>query len=621
MMRTIREKTHILLYVLVFCFVALIVIEWGAKYSDTAHKKRGIIGKIDGNEIRYADFQSVYFNQMKQAQQQREGEALTESETEALSEQVWTQMIEGAILNDFIKRNGVVVSDSEIAFDLRSNPPDFLRQSPSFQTDGKFDENKYIQALNNPQYAKEWATIENVLRSQLPYNKVQSMIASSVRVTESELRQEYAKRTLKLNGQLVYFSPAEFSMQTISVSDDELKAYYDAHLEDFKEPEKAKLAYVNFDDTATKEDSAEVLERLADVRKQVMEGKDFGELAKAYSADKGSAKDGGSVGWFTKGRMVKEFEEACFKGKKGDIVGPIKTQFGYHIIRIDSTRFVKDDKKKLAKSKDKKAPPIQDSVLARHILIKMEASQTTIETARENANLFYEAAKEGGFDLALEKYRAKFKLNVDTTAEIINNDMGMVAGFPDRLRQAVHFAFHEDIGAVTKPHKTGYGFTLFKLISHSKAEIKSLDQVRDRVKNSVSDEKRKELAFKKAQDFRAKMATLTDIKKIDSALVIHDLNNFTANSSIPGVGRDARLSGVLFQIPMSALSPPIKGSRGSYLAQVFTRDAFNETRYQEARGNLKQQLLSAKQQRAYRDWLDGLKKKSEIQDFRADFNL
>ncbi len=621
MMRTIREKTHILLYILVGCFVGLIVIEWGAQYSDVAHKTRGIIGKIDGNDIRYADFQSIYFNQMKQAQQQRDGEALSESELEALSEQIWNQIIEESIVNAFIKQNGIVVSDSEIVFDLNNNPPDFLRQSPSFQTDGKFDANKYIQALHNPQFAKEWVNIENILRAQLPFTKVQNMITASVRVTESELRQEYAKRNLKLTGQLIYFSPAEFSTNTLTVSDDEIKVYYDKHTEDFKEPEKAKLVYVHFDPSATKEDSAEVWERIKDVHRQAVDGKDIAELAKTYSADKGSAKDGGSLGWFTRGRMVHEFEEACFNGKKGDVIGPIKTQFGYHIIKIDSTRFVKDDKKKLAKSKDKKSPPIQDSVLARHVLIKMEASQTTIETARENAALFYESAKESGFDNALEKYRSKHSLAADTTAELVRNEMGMVAGFPDRLHQVVHFAFHDEVGSVSKPYKTSLGFTVFKLIAHAAAETKSMESVRGRITNSVLDEKRKELALKKAQEYRAKMAVLSDVKRIDTTIVIRDLNNVAMSGSIPGVGRDARLSAALFQVPLSVLSDPIAGSRGAYLVQILYRDVFNETKYQEARGGLRQQLLNAKQQRAYRDWIDGIKKKSEIQDFRADYNL
>ncbi len=613
MMTKIREKTHLLLYVLIFCFIALIVIEWGANYSDTARTQRGIIGKIDGDDVRYADFQTVYFNQVQQMQQQKEGETLSESEMEMLSDQIWNQMVEETLLRNFIKSNDVAVGDSEVVFHLRNNPPDFLRQSPSFQTDGNFDMNKYLQALNNPAYAKEWAQIENILRMQLPYTKLQRIITASSRVTEAELRQEYARRYLKINGQLIFFSPSEFSASTIDVSDDELKTYYDAHIEEYKEPEKARLIYVTFSDAATKEDSAEVFSRLDDVRKQLSEGKDFSDLAKTYSMEPGASKSGGELGWFTRGRMVKEFEDACFNAKAGDVVGPVVTQFGYHIIKIEETKF-KDKKKKSEVDQ-------QDSVKASHILIKMEASPTTVETARENATGFYELAKEKGFDEAMTKYGARFSLLVDTTAEILNNEYGMVAGFPDRMKNVVRFAFIDEIGSTAKPHRTSLGFTIFKSISRTKALTQPLDVVKDRVKNSVLDEKRKELAFKRAQEYRAKMTTMVDIKRIDTTFYIRDLNNFTANSSIPGVGRDARLAGALFQVPLSILSEPVKGTRGAYLVQLFTRDEFNESKYQSTRDELKRQLVNAKQQRAYREWLEAYRKGTTIEDFRADFNL
>ena len=461
MMTKIREKTHLLLYVLIFCFVGLIVIEWGANYSDTARTTRGVIGKIDGDDIRYADFQTAYFNQIQQMQQKKDGESLSESEMEMISDQIWNQMIEETLLRNFINKNDIAVGDSEVVFHLRNNPPDFLKQSPSFQTDGAFDANKYVQALSNPAYAKEWAQIENILRMQLPYSKLQSMIVLSARVSDAELRQEYARRNLKVNGQLIFFSPSEFSANTIDVSDDELKAYYEAHIDEYKEPDKARLAYVNFSDAATKDDSAEVFARLDDISKQIKDGKDFADLAKMYSTEPGASKSGGELGWFTRGRMVAEFEEACFDAKAGDIVGPILTQFGYHIIKIEETKF-KDKKKKSDAGQ-------QDSVKASHILIKMEASPTTIETVRENANAFYELAKDGEFDEAVEKYSVKHSLRVDTTAEMLNNEFGMVAGFPDRLKNVVRFAFNEEIGSTSKPHRTSLGFTIFKTISRSKA--------------------------------------------------------------------------------------------------------------------------------------------------------
>ena len=613
MMTKIREKTHILLYVLIFCFIALIVIEWGANYSDTARAQRGVIGKIDGDDVRYADFQTVYFSQIQQMQQQKDGETLSESEMEMISDQIWNQMVEETLLRNFIKKNEITVGDSEVVFHLRNNPPDFLKQSPSFQTDGNFDINKYVQALNNPAYAKEWAQIENILRTQLPYSKLQRMITVSSRVTDAELRQEYSRRNLKVNGQLIFFSPSEFSTNSIPVTDEELKTYYEGHIDEYKEPEKARLVFVNFSDAATPEDSAEVFARLDDIRKQINEGKDFTDLAKTYSMEPGAAKSGGELGWFTRGRMVKEFEDACFGAKAGDIVGPVMTQFGYHIIKIEETKF--KNKKKNTEADQ------QDSVKAAHILIKMEASPTSIETFRENANGFYELAKDKGFEQAMEKYGSKFSLKIDTTAEMVSNEFGMVAGFPDRMKNIVRFAFSDDIGSIAKPHRTSTGFTIFKILSRTKAETRSLEAVNERVRNAVLDEKRKELAFAKAQEFRSKMSTLADVRKIDTTFYIRDLNNFTINSSIPGVGRDAKLAGALFQTPLSILSEPIKGTRGAYLVQLFTRDEFSETKYQAARDELKKHIINAKQQRVYRDWLEAYRKGVTIEDFRADFNL
>ncbi len=621
MMTKIREKTHVLLYVLVFCFVALIVVEWGAQYSDVGSQSRGTIGKINGDDIRYADFSGAYTNQVNQARQQKDGESLTDAEIDQISEQIWSQFIEEKLLRKFIDKNSIVVGDSDIVNELKNNPPEFIKNSPAFLTDGKFDASKYAQALNNPQFAKEWAQVEGVLRAQMPYNKLQAQIGSVAHITESELRQEYARRNLKLNGQLIYFSPAEFSSTDIQISDDEIKNYYNAHTDEFKEQEKSKLAYVSFDDSPTSQDSTDVIEKIADVKKQVLEKKDFSELAKLYSSDRGANQSGGSLGWFTKGAMVREFEEACFndKVKKGDVIGPVLTTFGYHIIRIDSTRFAKD--RKSSKPLKKGDPEPKDSVLAHHILIKMEASQTTIETARENASLFYETAKEESFAAAYEKYRAKYNLKADTTLEIVKNESGVIAGFPDRMKNIQRFAFSEKPGSLARPNGTHLGFTVFTIVSHTDEGMTSLANAKEKIRATLLEEKRKDMAFKKAQEFRAKINSIADVTKIDSSITVRQLTNFLLANSVPGVGRDARLNGAIFNLPISTLSDAIKGARGAYIVQITSKEDINEAKYQDSRMQLKQALIGQKQQRAYREWLEAMKKKAKIEDFRALFNL
>jgi peptidylprolyl isomerase/peptidyl-prolyl cis-trans isomerase D len=611
LMTRIREKLHIVLYLLVFFFIALIVVEWGANYSDIARSSRGVVGRVDGEDIRYADFHSALYNQSQLMQQQRGGEPLNESEMDNVSEQIWEQIVEQQLLQKLVREANLAASDSEIVFHLRYNPPDFLRQNPSFQTDGNFDQVKYLQALNNPQYAKAWTDIERALRAQLPFSKAQSLITSTVRVTEGELRQEYARRHLTVSGRLVFFSPAAVPVEQVNVTDDDLQAYYDAHLDDFKQPERARLVHVSFSDKPTASDSAEIFARLDDIKKQFAEGKDFAELAKIYSEEPGATESGGDLGWFGRNRMVKPFEDACFGAKAGDIVGPIETQFGYHIIKVEETKF----------KPRKKDAPDEDSVKARHILVRMAPSNNTVETARENATAFYEEAKSNGWTSAMAKYGERFALRADTTAEITNNEFGMIAGFQDRMRQVLRFAFSNDVGSVSPPHRTSSGFTTFGIANRSKAGIQPLDDVRERIRNLVTDEKRKELAFTRAQDVRTKIQVLEEIRLADTSLVITEFSGLALNGSISGVGRDTKINGQLFQLTPGALSAALKGARGSYIVQLSRRDEFKEQLYQDKRGELKEQLLNAKRQRAYREWLEAMKKAVDIEDFRADFNL
>ncbi len=611
LMTQIREKLHIVLYLLVFCFVALIVIEWGANYSDIARSSRGVVGRIAGEDVRYADFHTALYNQSQALQQQRGGEPLSEMDMENVSEQIWQQMIEQHLLKRLIQSANLAASDSEIVFHLRYNPPDFLRQNPSFQTDGNFDQVKYLQALNNPQYAKAWAEIEQALRAQLPYNKAQALITSTVHVTEGELRQEYARRNLKVSGRLIFFGPAMIPADQVTVSDDEIQTYYNAHLEDFKQPERARLSHVSFSDKPTADDSAEVFARLQDIQKQISEGKSFEELAKIYSEEPGATESGGSLGWFGHHQMVKPFEDACFAAKVGDIVGPIETQFGYHIIKIE-------DRKNGPKKKD---GADEDSVKARHILIRMAPSNNTVETARENASAFYDEAKANGWASAMEKYGERFGLRADTTVEITNNEFGMIAGFPDRMRQVVRFAFTDDVGSVARPHRTSSGFTVFGLVSRGEAGVQPLSDVKERVRSLVTDQKRIDMVFERAQQIRNRIQTLEDVVRMDTSLVITEFSGLAMNGSISGVGRDTKINGQLFQIPVTSVSSALKGARGAYIVQLSRREEFKEQLYQDARNELKEQLLNAKRQRAYREWLEAAKKSADIKDFRADFNL
>ena len=122
----------------------------------------------------------------------------------------------------------------------------------------------------------------------------------------------------------------------VKITDDEIETYYKGHKDEFTNPESVKARHILLKVPEGADDKAweEAESKAEDIKKKLENGEDFAELAKKYSDDPGSRNKGGDLGFFTKGRMVPEFESAAFSLKPGEISDPVKTDFGYHIIEV-----------------------------------------------------------------------------------------------------------------------------------------------------------------------------------------------------------------------------------------------------------------------------------------------
>lgn len=146
-----------------------------------------------------------------------------------------------------------------------------------------------------------------------------------------------------------------------AITDEAVQAYYDERSVQFARPQvKARHILVE-------EES-----RALDLKKRIEAGADFGELAREHSTDRGSARLGGELGWFEKGRMVEEFSEAAFGAEKGAVVGPVQTRFGFHLIEVQDKR----DKTPLE--------DVRDQIVA---ALRQDAVQALIDSTRESMTL------------------------------------------------------------------------------------------------------------------------------------------------------------------------------------------------------------------------------------------
>ncbi len=598
-MNKMREHMAVILFIVLVLFLASMTIGGlvgGANIVDIIFGRNpNAVAEVNGKSIPFEQFYKNYQQEIINYRE-RTGREPEGFQLQNIEDQVFNSMIQNELVSQALKKKGIRASDGEILFEILNNPPQILRQQKVFQDSaGNFDMNKYREALNNPN--ADWRPVEDYLRAVLPYQKLQREILSSVRVTEEELRLEFMRRNLKAKVRYVFFDPRDYMDKVGQISEDEMRRYYNEHKEEFREPEKRKIKFVFFPKTPSAKDTADTYDFANQLLKRAKSGEDFAELAKTYSDDEGTAEKGGDLGFFAKGAMVKPFEEAAFKAKPGQVVGPVKTRYGLHIIKVEA--------KKREKGKE--------LVHARHILLKFKPSVETVDAARSQAEYIAETAQKVG----LEQAAAPESVKVEETPFFTEGGFIPQIGLNRRIS---NFVFHNAVGKVSDVYETNRGFYVVEVAAIQKERIRPFEDVKSQIENILKRQKAMALAgeaCKQAYQKIKKGASLFDV--VDDPSKVREPDPFTMAGPVPGLGMDRKFIGAAFALEPGEISPPVEGTKGWYLIELIDKDKFDEKAYQAARPQLYQQLLQRKRARAYSEWLAELKKNADIKDYRYYF--
>ncbi|MDG1848226.1 MAG: peptidylprolyl isomerase, partial [Candidatus Marinimicrobia bacterium] len=334
-MVTLRKRMTIVLWALLLLFLLSMSVGGlvgGANIIDQ------IAGRIDPSRviarINDQDISPDYFNNLvnQQINQAKEnGQTVNDALYERVRNSAWTNLVQEVLVSAEIKRLGLGATDEEIIYHLRENPPEFLRSNPTFHTDGNFDSEKYLLALSSPQ-GDEWTPIENWMRtSYIPNLKLTQYLNENVLVTAEDIKNDFVKKNVKYTIDAIHVTYDKAPKDDIEPSDNELTEEYNASLSDFKHEELRNLSFVSWKKSPSSQDSLNNTYLVADIMDRAKAGEDFSSLANEYTQDPSNQEKGGDLGWFGKGQMVKPFEDAAFKAKKGSIIGPIESRFGSHI--------------------------------------------------------------------------------------------------------------------------------------------------------------------------------------------------------------------------------------------------------------------------------------------------
>ena len=557
------------------------------------------VAEVNGREILYTDWQQRV--QQATQSQQRSGRSLTQDEVQQIENQVLDEMIMQVLLEQEYRRRGITVSDEELREFARYAPPPFMYNNPDLQTEGRFDPAKYQRLLASPQARQGGIllALESYYRTEIPKEKLFELVTDGVYLSDAELWRAWQDERDSAQVSYVVWRPVADSSAQQAVTDAEIRAYFDSHKAEFERPGRARLSVVRIPRTITAADTAAVRDRIARLRAEIAGGAAFEDVARRESHDTVSGANGGDLGRGARGRFVKEFEDAAYRLRPREMSGPVLTQFGYHLIRLDERK--------------------GDTLALRHILLRIAQGDSAATLTDRRADELARIAAGSEDPTKLDSAAKELGLQIHEIDAI----EGQPASLGTEMVPSVSaWAFAgARAGEISELYDDDGGYWLARLDTIVPGGEPRLERVRDEIRQRVARDKALDRLIPAAQQFaRDAVGSTLETAAKNAGLTVIRTPTFTRLGFVPGLGQYSRPMGAAFSLPVGAVSAPVKDESGVFVLRVdrrvnASRDEF-EKQVEAMRGQRVQQL---KRQRLQL-FLEDLRRAAEIEDHRKDIN-
>ncbi len=589
------------------------------------------IATVAGRPVSVAEFRRAYQSQL-QAYRGAYGSQVSEQLLKQLGveQQVLQQMIDEVASTAEAERLGIKVGDEEIQQRILS--------IPAFQLNGQFiGEQRYRDLLGMQRPPMTPSEFESSLKRSLMVEKLRAVLTDWIMVSDQEVDAEFARRNQKVKIQLVTFSADTFR-KDLTASDAEIAAYFEKHKESYRVGERRRIKYLvvdvdklkpqavvtsreieryynsNIEMFSTPEqvrashilfktegkDEATVRKLAEKVLAEAKSGADFAALARKYSDDEQTAKLGGDLDYFSKGRMVPEFEQVAFAMEPGTISDLVKSTYGFHIIKMvdkkpASTRPLEDVRAQirdqLATEKAQKAADALSTEVGQ--LIRTPADLDKVAQARG-----WKVQESGYFT------REEPVLDLGASPQLANQVFSMKEG------------------EVSPAIQVSRGYAFVTLTGKQDPSLPKLEEVRDRVRDDTIKEKAKALAAAKAASIDSALKSAADFaaaaKKAGLEAKTSDL--VARGTALPDVGISPAIDKAAFGLTPGTVSDPIETSNGTVIIKVLQREDVTPAQVASGRDTLRQEMLGERRGRFFSSYMVKAKLKMGIEINRDVLN-
>jgi peptidyl-prolyl cis-trans isomerase D len=592
-------KKYLLIFFLGVVSIGMVLTLAPIPGGDTSQADSNVLATISGQKITTQDLQRNIDAQLRNSPLGSDPRMVT-----AIAQSTLDEMVLQRALLDQAKSLGIVVSNEELMQALHGIPYLF--------SNGSFIGMDQYQNLIQQETGMTVPQFEAQLRDNILMSKIRSTITDTVQVSPAEVHQEYERRNTKARIAYVLFDAANYEKNVqvtpdalaayfkanapryklpeqrqvryvlitadqvrsqAVVTDAQLQAYYNQHLADYRVPDRVHVAHILFKTTGkSPADVAKISATAASVLAQAKSGADFGELARKYSEDT-TAQNGGDLGWIVRGQTVKEFEDAAFSMKAGQISNLIKTVYGYHILKVIDRQTAHlqtfdEVKDSIRATMEKQALADAQQRVATNFYQQAQARPSQFEAIARNAGLTVKETPLFKYDQAVP-------------------DLGNNEGFQN-------LAFQLRQGEVGTPLTLPMGTAVIQLANQVPEHVPQLDEVRAQVEQDYRKDQSQVLAAQKAADFaaRCKNGDFAKLAKADG-LTVKTSADFTEQQQV-----EESISGSMvesaFTLAPGQTSGVVTAGEHKLVFQVVSHTPASQDAYAAQKDQIEEELLQQK---------------------------
>jgi peptidyl-prolyl cis-trans isomerase D len=616
---------------LLICAAMVIAFIPGNLGSDlTGTPGKGVVAKVDGEDITAEEVRETARGMLQQ-----QGAQLGANASMLLpffAQRAADQLVDRQALVAEAQHMGLKATPQEVKDELQHG-----RYSEIFFPGGTFIGEAEYQGLLQ-QHNLTPATFEDSVGKEILISKLQALITGSASVSDAAIRQEFDKQNTKVKFEYAVLSQDDIKkglhptteelkafydshqknyansvpekrkvkyvmidlskiQNGVQVTHDELQSYYNQHRDQYRVAEQAKVSHILIktplpgpDGKVDEKGVAEAQRRAEDLLKQLKAAAKFEDLARKYSEDPGSAKEGGSLGWIGKGRTVAEFEKAAFSLPKGQISDLVKSSYGFHIIRVDDRQDA--HMKTLEEVKDQIEP-----------ILKQQKAQ---QIAQKQAEDLLQQAKTQGLDAAAS---AK-GMTVITSEFFGRKDMLPGLGPAPQFMDAVFTTAEKSPPEMAA---TSQGVAVFDLLAVKPQSTPTFEEIRTRVEQEFKNERSNVLLSQKAQELSDRAKAEHDLKKAAKELgaTVKTSEFVSPDGQVPDIGSMTGQAAVAFSMKPGDISGPINSGGNGAVIAITEVQAPSETDFAAKHDQIRDTLLQGKEQELFGLFVTNLREQME----------